>query len=161
MKTLEKSVKYVQSFIVKTLKTPKWRHWHRSEIFIGNFERISHLVLVLLLLTLGRWMPAGRINPFRANVISFNPLMHNVPKWSDTLQKSCSKFCKTFEILLTSVSDHFGTLCIKGLMKYLQHWNGLCWVNSSYCFFYLSQPAFICSKLTIETPEEGVKCVQS
>ena len=23
-----------------------------------------------------------------------NPLMHNVPKWSDTLLKSCSKCCK-------------------------------------------------------------------
>ena len=35
-----------------------------------------------------------------------NPLMHNVPKWSDTL-----KMLQDFE----SVSDHFGTLCIKGL----------------------------------------------
>ena len=31
----------------------------------------------------------------------FNPLMHNVPKWSDT----------TIKIL----SDHFGISCIKGL----------------------------------------------
>ena len=32
--------------------------------------------------------------------------MHNVPKWSDTLLKSCS-----------NVSDHYGILCIKGLRE--------------------------------------------
>ena len=26
---------------------------------------------------------------------------------------------------------------------------------------FVSQPAITCSKLTIETPEQGVKCVQS
>ena len=35
-----------------TIKTPERRHWHCSGVFIVNFERISHLVLVLLLLTL-------------------------------------------------------------------------------------------------------------
>ena len=30
------------------------RHWRRSGIFIVNFEHISHLVLVFLLLTLSR-----------------------------------------------------------------------------------------------------------
>ena len=28
--------------------------WHRSGVFIGNFEHISHLVLVFALLTLSR-----------------------------------------------------------------------------------------------------------
>ena len=31
----------------------------RSSVFIVNFEHISHLVLLLLLLTLSRQMPAG------------------------------------------------------------------------------------------------------
>ena len=35
-----------------TIKTPKWRHWCRSGVFINNFEHISHLALVFLLLTL-------------------------------------------------------------------------------------------------------------
>ena len=35
-----------------TTKTPERRHWHRSAFFIINFERISHLVLLFLLLTL-------------------------------------------------------------------------------------------------------------
>ena len=35
-----------------TIKTPERRHWRRSGVFIVNFEYISHLVLVFLLLTL-------------------------------------------------------------------------------------------------------------
>ena len=35
-----------------TIKTPERHQWHRSGVFIVNFEHISHLVLVFLLLTL-------------------------------------------------------------------------------------------------------------
>ena len=35
-----------------TIKTPERRQWRRSGVFIVNFEQISHLVLVFLLLTL-------------------------------------------------------------------------------------------------------------
>ena len=37
-----------------TIKTPEQLHWRRSGVFIVNFEHISHLVLVFLLLTLTR-----------------------------------------------------------------------------------------------------------
>ena len=37
-----------------TIKTPEQRHWRRSGVFIVNFEHISHLALVFLLLTLNR-----------------------------------------------------------------------------------------------------------
>ena len=37
-----------------TIKTPKRRQWHCSGVFIVNFEHISHLVLLFLLLTLSR-----------------------------------------------------------------------------------------------------------
>ena len=40
VKALEKGLKYFQSF-----------HWRRSGVFIVNFEHISHLLLVFLLLT--------------------------------------------------------------------------------------------------------------
>ena len=50
-------------------------------------------------------------NTSRRLFLNFSPLMHNYPKWSDTLSKSCSICCKIFK----SVSDHFGTLCITGL----------------------------------------------
>ena len=42
-----------------TNKTPEGRHWRRSAVFIVNFEHISHLVLVFLLLTLNMHLPAG------------------------------------------------------------------------------------------------------
>ena len=37
-----------------TKKIPEQRQWRRSGIFTVNFEHISHLVLVFLLLTLSR-----------------------------------------------------------------------------------------------------------
>ena len=37
-----------------TIKTPDRHHWRRSGVVIVNFENISHLVLVFLLLTLRR-----------------------------------------------------------------------------------------------------------
>ena len=35
-----------------TIKTPEQRQWHRSGVFILNFEHISHPILVFLFLTL-------------------------------------------------------------------------------------------------------------
>ena len=49
------------------IKTPEGRHWRRSCVFIVNFEHISHLILVLLLLTLSRQfcrLGYGARNPF-------------------------------------------------------------------------------------------------
>ena len=40
-----------------TIKTPEHGHWRRSGVFIVNFEDISHLVLVFLLLTLNIQLP--------------------------------------------------------------------------------------------------------
>ena len=36
-------------------------HWRHSGVFIVNFERISHIFLVFLLLTLSRLIQAGQI----------------------------------------------------------------------------------------------------
>ena len=44
-----------------TIKIPERCHWRRSGIFIVNFEHISHLVLVFLLLTLNMLLPAGEL----------------------------------------------------------------------------------------------------
>ena len=49
IETLEKVVKYVHC---KQIKTPKQRQWHRYEVFIVNFEQISHIVLVFILINL-------------------------------------------------------------------------------------------------------------
>ena len=37
-----------------TIKTPERLRWRRFSVFIVNFEHVSHLVLVFLLLTLSR-----------------------------------------------------------------------------------------------------------
>ena len=44
-----------------TVKTPERRRWRHSGVFIVKFEHILHLVIVLLLLTLSREMPAGKL----------------------------------------------------------------------------------------------------
>ena len=50
--TLEKDATYIQLTIKLTIKTPERCQWRRSGIFIVNFEPISHIFLVFLLLTL-------------------------------------------------------------------------------------------------------------
>ena len=45
--------------ICSKLTTPERRHWRRSGVFIVNFEHISHLVLLFLLLTLSTELPTG------------------------------------------------------------------------------------------------------
>ena len=47
-------------FKVNNIKTPEQRQWRSSGVFTVNFERISHLVLVFLLLTLNMQFPAGK-----------------------------------------------------------------------------------------------------
>ena len=41
-----------------TIKTPEWRHWCLSGVFIVNFEHISHLFQLFLLLKLNMKLPA-------------------------------------------------------------------------------------------------------
>ena len=43
-----------------TKKTPERRQWCRSGVFIVNFEHLSYLFLLFLLLTLSSLMPAGK-----------------------------------------------------------------------------------------------------
>ena len=42
-----------------TIKTPEGRHWRPTDVFIVNFEHISYLVLVILLLTLNMQLRNG------------------------------------------------------------------------------------------------------
>ena len=41
-----------------TIKTPEWHHLRRSDVFIVKFEHISHIFLMILLLTLNKQMLA-------------------------------------------------------------------------------------------------------
>ena len=42
-----------------SITTPEQRQWGHSGVFIVDFEHVSHLALVLLLLTLNMYMPTG------------------------------------------------------------------------------------------------------
>ena len=73
-----------------TIKTPERRQWRHSDIFVVNFEHISHFVVVFLLLTLTRWMSAGyALVKWLSSGIYFNPFMYNVEKWLNIHWKSC------------------------------------------------------------------------
>ena len=43
-----------------TIKTPERRQWRPSGVFIVKFEQISHAALLFLLLTLNKYMLAGK-----------------------------------------------------------------------------------------------------
>ena len=96
-----------------TIKTSERRQWGGSGAFIFNFEHISHLVLVFLLLTLSRQMPAG-LRIFQANIHLFKVSNRNTRKrckthWKDTrttLLKSFRCLCNlwTFSKPFSSVS---------------------------------------------------------
>ena len=46
-------------YLKLTIKTPERSQWHRSGVFVVNFEHTSYPVLVPLLLTFSRQMPTG------------------------------------------------------------------------------------------------------
>ena len=48
IETVEQSVKICSKSMIKT---PERRKWRRSGVFIVDFERVSHFVLLFLLLT--------------------------------------------------------------------------------------------------------------
>ena len=55
----ENTRKRCEIFSKLTIKTLERRHWRRSGVFIVNFEHVSLLFLLLLLLTLSKLMLAG------------------------------------------------------------------------------------------------------
>ena len=57
-----------------TIKTPEGRHWRRFGVFIVNFEHISCLVLVFLLLTLNMYMPTGVLSKETGTICNFQSM---------------------------------------------------------------------------------------
>ena len=74
-----------------TIMTTERRHWCRSGVFIVNFEHISHLVLVFLLLTLNIQIPDGVFRTCQTSMMIF--LMKKV--FSKKIRKR-SKFKKNY-----------------------------------------------------------------
>ena len=60
-----------------TIKTPEWRHRRHFGVYIVNFELISHIVLVLLLLTLNMQILAGKSRLLAVNYHCRKKLQHS------------------------------------------------------------------------------------
>ena len=81
----------------KLTKTPEQRQRCRSGVLIDNFEHVSHLVLVFLLLTLNRWMPIGR-NLYLVSI--YKPIAENKNIDNNTiiLIKICLRNCPVLHL---------------------------------------------------------------
>ena len=50
---------YVKSVQKLTIKTPERRQSYSYGVIIVNFEQISHIIMVISLFTLNKYIPAG------------------------------------------------------------------------------------------------------
>ena len=71
------SKKRCKIYLKLTIKTPEWRQWRCSGVFVVNFEHISQLFLLFLLLNLNRYMLTG-----------------NTPRDSPRQSVFCRGFCR-------------------------------------------------------------------
>ena len=100
-----------------TIKTSEVRHWRRFGAFIVNLEHISHLALVLLLLTLNSYMPAGlSLKLFKlllkVYLTNFMPLLAFYIPWKHQLCFWC------FHRVKKEISDMKYVNVMKAFMKY-------------------------------------------
>ena len=104
-----------------TIKTPERRQWRRSGVFAVNFEHISNLFLVFLLLTLNKYMLAGNIDSHCFTYLTFftcttdrvnslmlcwQPTYHKLD-WTNCISNSYYSF------LMTCLSEIMATDLIK------------------------------------------------
>ena len=82
--------KRCEIYLKLTIKTSQQCHWHRSGVFIVNFEHISYLFLVFLFLTFNMYLFAGII--IKHPRINFFPYKLKVGNQVfGTIQKSSAK----------------------------------------------------------------------
>ena len=97
-----------------TIKTLERRHWSLSGVFIVNFENISHLALVFLLLTLDMQLP-----PF----CCFSWIYHGFKGCHIySVSEGNSESCQKFKMELKSVTyflKKFHFKCLTGLWMHL------------------------------------------
>ena len=78
-----------------TIKTAKQRHWRRCVIFIVHFEHISHIALVLPLLTWSKLMPVESVATDKSELENKLSNLNNNGVLKDRLSKvSNSSFIK-------------------------------------------------------------------
>ena len=79
------------------INTPERRQWRRSGVFIVNFEPISHLVLVFLLLTFNKYLAAGMSKYGMCNGDIFKIMKVVLPYFYHIKNRfGDAKFCETF-----------------------------------------------------------------
>ena len=97
-----------------TINTSERYQWYCSGIFIVNFEQISHIVQVVLLLTLNKQMPAGHVakkkkKEIKNTHVSFVPwgkVFSEIETWTKTndWMRNSSHEWNDLNILLTGFS---------------------------------------------------------
>ena len=89
-----------------TIKTPKRRQWRHSGVFIFNFEHILHLFLVILLLTLNKYMLPWKepIENFCEKLVAKNSYLFS-QKWSNMCLKG--SIISQIWLLLTQILRQF------------------------------------------------------
>ena len=76
-------------------KTQERRQWHRSGVFIINFDHISHLVLVFLLLTLNEHAIAGWVLCLKTNLVTYKTGM----VYNPSVVFALNVFTPSFELM--------------------------------------------------------------
>ena len=109
-----------------TMTTREWHQWRRSGVFIVNFEHISYLIQVFLLLIFEQvnfrlgWdfiRTNGATDSINMTIViffnfnNFNPLSASFTKWSNTLKQ----FVGNLPTNCLSVFDRSVGLALKGL----------------------------------------------
>ena len=107
-----------------TIKTPERCCWHCSGVFIINFEHISHLFLVFLLLTLSRHMLVGSFIWFMSAVL-------------------ISTKCRCFH----SISEYTRIPLVDDLSLFFQHGNTMQLKLKKYALGMFHKNYLICTSL--------------
>ena len=103
-----------------TIKTTERRQWRRSGVFIVNFEHISHLFLVLLLLTLNRDKNRYFYHPIQTNLHRLKFIYTNVIMYS-FIKPFASTLLFYFYYLpihVTAISQKYAILCVIWYLLY-------------------------------------------
>ena len=140
-----------------TIKTPEWRQWRRSGVFIVNFEDILHLVLVFLLLTF--WASKCRLVKSPPHMVISKQVERRYTKFCGISKKSllfdksiCFSKCRTGQINATRNKRLFERPQ-KIFDKILQLFFSF-WIVLKQMIEKVTQPAFTCSNSIIEIPEQ-------
>ena len=103
-----------------TIKTQQRRQWRRSGVIIVNFEHISHLFLVCLLLTLTKCLLGKELNWTRGFHVPEIACLRN-PQNSTQLEKRFLKYLKLWIFCFFTVGKSNFTRSLRALKGYLHY----------------------------------------